>query len=543
MRLTIQNFRRIASGSYEISDKGVTLFAGTNGIGKTSVLQGLGSLLRGPAYVPLGLPKDKLIHTGATEAYLELSSNGSKRTVKWPSGKSTSEGATALEASEIALGINSICGKVAETQTALRERSTILSTVLSMEPTQDDLREAIEAENLRLSDKAVQTLWNRLAEGDVGWIRAKEEGQRLKGEWQATTGREWGSREGEAWLPAGWEPSLDDASEDILAANCLTARQEVEAQLQAGAVERAERDRLSSYIKDLAIVQVQLSDYEEQVIKCDTIMREARQKANAPRPEKSYKCAWTGKPERFKDDSLWQVVEEELESQESLDAWGVNQAILKAAEDQLDSARLDLERIKAYITEAQATQKKLEEMPELTQVEAARAAEAHAGERLRAWQAKTKASHVHKQICTNQKIVRILSPEGLRANVLARALGAFNAKLSALSAIAKWPMVTLDPDFIPRMGDYRYQSLSESAQFRVRVVLQIAMAQREHAPLIVIDRCDQLDILGRRGLMALLNKAGIPAVIAMTISAPEEFPKLKWGGEPDKWGNRSYWMG
>ena len=522
MRLTIQNFRRIASGSYEISDKGVTLFAGTNGIGKTSILQGLGSLLRGPAYVPLGLPKDKLIHGGAAEAYLELSSNGSKRTVRWPSGKSTSEGATALEASEIALGISSVCDNVAETQTALRERSTILSTVLSMKPTQDDLREAIEAENLRLSDKGVQTLWNRLAEGDVGWTHAKEEGQRLKGEWQAVTGREGGSREGEGWLPTGWEPSLDDANEETLTANCLAARLEVERLLQVGAVERAEYARLFSLRSDLGKRVGHVSLLEQAVINV-----EVRQQTT----EGIFKCAWTGKPERL----LFGVLQQADELEPS------------AAQKAADNARLDLERAKLSLLEAQAAQKKLEEMPEpadnTAQVEVARAAEAHAGERLRAWQAKTKASHVHKQICTNQKIVRILSPEGLRANVLARALIAFNAELSALSIIAKWPVVALDPDFIPRMGDYRYRSLSESAQFRVRVVLQIAMAQREHAPLIVIDSCDQLDIPGRRGLMALLNKAGIPTVIAMTISAPEEFPKLKWGGELDKWGNRSYWMG
>lgn len=565
MRLTIHQFRRIEDGEYELAEGGVSLFCGPNESGKTTVCQALSSLLRGPEYVPVSIPKKdcaQLVHNGASEAELRLEWGKSFRSIQWPTSKCLTEGPS-LEASEFALGLKSICDNTAETQSGLRERTSMLSSVLSVEPTREDLERTIQVEGLRLSSKGVEALWDRLQAGDAGWMQAKEEGQRLKGEWQAVTRQTWGSREGTNWVPQGWEPELQGASEETLTATCFAARQEVEALLQAGAVADVERARLDKLVEELPTLRNAFPALEGLVVKYTELVSEARQRAMAPRPEPSpknaklsaigaiYTCAWTGKPERLAGGKLVKVEEPhqpELMAPppDALAEWQRLQAALTTQEDRLANARLDLERTKNKIAEAEAAEKQLTELPEpvnnSAQLEAARTAEALTQSRLSAWQQKTRADHTHRQILVNQSIVRILSPEGVRAEVLTRALTKFNGELHALCSLAewrgvKWQPVTLQLDFLPHYGDWAYRLLSESAQFRVRVVLQVAMALREKAPLIVIDRCDLLDRHGRNCLFNLLRKVKLPAVIAMTMNSEEEKPDLS------KLGGRSYWLG
>lgn len=556
MKLTVLNFRRIASGEYDLADDGVTLFAGPNEAGKSSVCQALASLLRGPALVPLGLQKNNaslLVHNGATEAMLTLERDQAHRSIWWPSGRCITEG-PALEASEFALGLKSLCDNADNTQSGRRERAAMLASVLETEPTREDLQRAIQAEDLRFGPKVTESVWERLQAGDAGWAQAKEYGQRLKGEWQAVTRQTWGSQTGAAWLPPSWEPELAGASEDTLAAACVAARETVEALLQSSAVSEANRVRLAVTVAELPALREAAARLEQAVADCTVQVREARARAMVPRPEPPkgkpaaigpiYTCAWTGHPERLAGGQLVRVEEQrelKIPAHDELLEWQRLQAAWHTQEDRLDRARLDLERTKAKITETEAAEMQLAAMDEpldhSQQIEAARAAEGLAKGRLLAWQQKTRADHTHAQILTNQSVVRILSPEGLRAEVLARALAVFNAELKTLCDYAKWPAIILEHDFLPRMGGWQYRMLSQSAQFRVRAALQIAMALRERAPLTVIDGCDVLDRSGRNALFALLRKTRLPTVITMTMSNREECPDL------GRMGGCSYWLG
>lgn len=566
MKLTVHQFRGLEDGEYELADAGVTLFAGLNGSGKTTLCQALGSLLSGPAFIPVGLQKKDaslLLHNGAAQCELRLVAGQSFRSVQWPSGKFTTEGPT-LEASEFALGLRSICDNTSDTQSGLRERAGMLSSILRTDPTREDLECAIQKEGLRLGPKGIESLWDRLQAGDVGWTEAKETGQRLKGVWQNITGQTWGAREGTNWLPKGWEPELDGVSEQTLAAACLTARQEVEALLQAGAVADAERARLTKLVNEnLPILRESLPALEKLAEEYDKLVREAREKAMAPRPEAApktkqsagigavYTCAWTGKHERLVNGKLAKVEEKHEPAQaelitpppDPLAEWQRLQAALETQTQRLNRAQVDLQRTKEKISEAEAAEKALSELSEPVdnsqQLEAARTAEALTQTRLLAWQQKTGAAHTHEQILINQGIVKILAPEGLRAEVLSKALNAFNTVLMTFSSYARWSPVTLEHDFLPRLGGRPYQLLSESEQFRVRTVLQMAMAVHEKAPLVVIDRCDLLDRAGRNGLFNLLGKTKCPAVIAMTMSSKEECPDMT----KTKVGGRSYWLG
>jgi hypothetical protein len=67
---------------------------------------------------------------------------------------------------------------------------------------------------------------------------------------------------------------------------------------------------------------------------------------------------------------------------------------------------------------------------------------------------------------------------------------------------------------------------STSEQYRVRAVLQVAMADLDHSAMVVLDAADVLDGPTRSGLFALLVEASMPALVCMTLSRREQVPDL-----------------
>ena len=90
---------------------------------------------------------------------------------------------------------------------------------------------------------------------------------------------------------------------------------------------------------------------------------------------------------------------------------------------------------------------------------------------------------------------------------------------------------------MPTYGGTIYLLLSESAKFRVRVVLQIAMAMMDRSQVLVIDAADILDKGGRNGLFKAVKTAGLPVMISMTFDGQELMPDLGKAGI-----GRSYWI-
>ena len=82
-----------------------------------------------------------------------------------------------------------------------------------------------------------------------------------------------------------------------------------------------------------------------------------------------------------------------------------------------------------------------------------------------------------------------------------------------------------------------YALLSSSEQFRSRAALQLAMARLDQSSMVVIDGADILDAPARSGLFALLDEAGLPALVCMTLNRREQVPDLEAAGL-----GQSYWI-
>lgn len=146
------------------------------------------------------------------------------------------------------------------------------------------------------------------------------------------------------------------------------------------------------------------------------------------------------------------------------------------------------------------------------------------------------AANYHQKILDNQRLIDELAPTGLRQRKLAECLGELNTQLYDLCTTAGWPPVEIGDDLSATLNGRPYMLLSESEKFRVRVAMQVVLSRYDGSGAVIIDAADILDRGGRNGLMKMLARAGVPALVCMTIDEREKVPNLS------KIGGQSYWL-
>lgn len=146
------------------------------------------------------------------------------------------------------------------------------------------------------------------------------------------------------------------------------------------------------------------------------------------------------------------------------------------------------------------------------------------------------AAAYHQKILDNQLLIDELAPTGLRQRKLADCLTALNGRLFDVCTAAGWSPVEVGDDLSATLNGRPYILLSESEKFRVRVSLQVVLAGYDGSGVVIVDAADILDRAGRNGLIRMLARGGVPALVCMTIDEREKVPNLA------KIGGRSYWM-
>jgi hypothetical protein len=207
-------------------------------------------------------------------------------------------------------------------------------------------------------------------------------------------------------------------------------------------------------------------------------------------------------------------------------------------------AKRKLQSIKFDLQNAERASQKLSQLAEATAenseelLQAARESLQKAEKRLKTFEANRDAVKTAAQILVNQEMIDLLDEKGLRRSKLSDCLSSFvNHSIEPLCETFGIPSVALDTDLNAALGKTSYQMLSASEQFRVRVVLQVAIAQLENADLIIIDNADILDQSGRGRLLQIVMKSGIPAIICMTLNKPDMAPNLASAG-----AGATYWV-
>jgi hypothetical protein len=526
----------------------IALVAGRNATGKSSIAQAVGAALSGHTLPLAGLTKaaaGMLVKTGSAAALVVLKHESGTCRVEWPACQFTTEGEPP-HASLWAAGLDSIALQPA------KDRARVLTEYLHADPTREDLAAALA--DVELGDEAVVAAIWQLIEAH-SWEGAhsirKDKGAELKGRWRQVTGANYGSRIAASWAPADWQFELTPASENDLCAAIAQAKEVHNKTIAASAVSTAERQRLGQEMAKIEEHKTALQQAEAEAERVALALGAAqgtREKLPAAGGGPEMPCPHCGAFVVLRQISL---VESRLEMAETIPAAELKRRRLAVAEadgaisrltDELRKADRAVELARDALQLALDARYRLDKMPPAAEggadIEAAKADLAAAERRLVAFRQKREADNLARQIADNDAALAILAPDGLRARKLARVLEAFEStRLQPLCEAASWRPVTIDPAMTLTYGGRPYALCSTSEQYRVRAVLQLAMARLDGSQMVVLDAADVLDGTTRSGLFAMLEEAGLPALVAMTLSRREQAPDLEAAGL-----GASYWI-
>lgn len=573
MNITIQNFRGIASATLDLSK--ICLLAGPNEAGKTSAVQATIAALTGEPIPIIGVKKTQagmLVRSGTANGSVTLTGPNGSTNIVWPSAKVKTEG-QAPYASPFATGLQSIV------YMDDKERVKVLTEYLKAAPVRADLDAQLAP--MGLSAKNADQIWKRIEES--GWDGAlkyyEQQRAQTKGQWLEVTGESYGSKKAESWLPEGYEYGLEAESKENLEAIVTDARDALKATISATAVDdskQADNEALAALLPgrkiDLLAAENATVDpaLSNQLKECQEYIASISEKRDAlnqqlkelPQPSQTTgmecpECKALLKVEGGKLQPVTcQLTDEEIttrreaitELQERIRT--TNDAIAKHMESAAAIKKRIADAETARVLKIAECKRLVEESEQAAQIPVVATSStstitvsdgektlARAETRLRAFISKAKADQYHKSIEALEILIVKIAPDGIRGDVLAKALKGFNDSLAPISKAAGWRTVTLESDFMPTYGGTIYLLLSESAKFRVRTILAIGMALLDKSQALIVDAADILDKTGRNGLFKALQACKLPALVAMTMDTVESVPNLGKAGI-----GASYWI-
>lgn len=544
MKITVENHRGIARAELELAP--IALVAGPNGAGKSSIAQAVAAAVMQNAAVLPGFTKgtaNRLLRDGAEKGQCVVEHNAARALVRWPAASHKAD-EMAPSGSAIACGLESLATM------PKNQAAQLLITLTKAVPTLEDLKARLEW----LPGKTLDGLWAMIQE--KGWqnahTSAKEKGAMLKGAWQQVTGENWGDKKAVDWVPR----LLDGVDQASMLAK-LQGRAEAAQQAMNDAIAGQGADQASIALlqeqvaagegaeQQLADLRAQhdelLAQHAELDLALADLPRPAAQQAVVACPHCEGKLVVqsrtvllkAGQQQSPEEVKAMQFAVADLEGKMAGISNQANDlaAGMRAANDRQQRAAGAAQRL-TTIKAGSVTQEDLRRCQEEL-----RGAQAELANFEKAISAVDEAEAHYRNIQTNKAIQEVLAPDGLRLEVMERKIGDFNAILEEHSTHAGFAPVTVDRDLNTYLGGREYLLLSESERFRVRLALQLAIAEIDGSSLVVIDAADILDRTGRNGLFKVLRRQHLPALVCMTIDARENVPDLAKAK-----AGRSYWI-
>lgn len=530
MDFTITNYNGIEAATIETSPV-ITIIGAANGTGKTSIARAMAAVTTGKAFPEnLGLTQQKqkklFVRDGSLKGSVVLDARFGKSMVTIPDGEYNTNGSGDV-LSDVAAGALDLGSRDYRPE----ERAAYITEVTGAEPSMKDLA----GELTKVDMPAVPVDMKNLIE-TAGWdavhAKAKEDRTASTGAWRQCTGVNYGKRIAEDWCPDDWDYELEKADIAKLKEDERSAQELYEATVKTVGIDEAERAKMREAV--------------------DSIVGLQEKKDGADRNMESLKDR--GKTQRAKVD----VLEEKLNNialqcpacQVALDmvdgglvesdgvAMGAEELKTRQETIKLERSKLNslleayhiaatlVHKVEVDLCFAQTCATKLEALEaegaendkqDNNAQEKAASALAFATARIKAFETKTNADKLKSKIDTNEALVKILAPAGLRKKSLQAGIKKLQDLMDKITEVAGWEKVTLDADCNAYYNGRIYLICSESERYRCDRVLQLACAKLEGAYLIVMDRADILLSDIRAGLMKAFTVVNIPMVICLAI--------------------------
>lgn len=522
MKLSISNFRGIASAVIDTAR--ITFLLGRNYQGKSSAVQAAAAVLTGQVIPVEDLPKTsaaRLVHAGAAGGLVSVQTEKCEKRIAYPECQMESAGEP-FEVSASAAGIESLLDY------SKKERVIAVSKILNAEPGDQEVTEKLTA--IKLDKETIKKIIDTIyVQGwDAAHSVAKETGAKRKGQWEGVTSERFGDKKAATWQPAEYEHDLQGMTEGLLIAELKQENEWLDAAKTSEAVNVNEMQRIGAIAIKLPTLCDNKKYFDDELSGLQDAsgkIRAALSKLPAAEQPKYQACPNCGTSLVVESGIVKpaQLIEQaELEKRRV--AIAEAEKSFADLDAQVNKKRGQIAETVRDIRDAEIAEKKYNEMKSQANkpaegqksVDDCRARVTRAETRLQAWRRKRDADALYAGIQANQQIIDILSPDGLRLDVLKKCLTTFNGFLSQLCAAAEWRLVELWQDMSVSMGGTPYLLLSKSEKFRVRVALQVATAKYDGSPMVLVDEADILDGAGRNGLIQMLMAAGVESIVAMT---------------------------
>lgn len=524
----VENFQGLRSASLELATP-ITLVAGFNGAGKSSLREAIGFALGGSGRVQHKKDYGKLVTEGEKKAQIIVSHDGAASSFALPKGTAERHSVPGDDYLPFVL----TPGAFAALDEKARRALLFKLTKSSAKP---DVVVGMLAKRKANAAKVEKIKPLLLSGFGAAQEQAKTYAAESRGAWKAITGEQYGSEKAEGWVfEVPDSVSNADEREEVFKKHAK-AQQDIENGNRFIGEQDAKRQAAQGLGQRKAELQEAASLHERAVAKRTTTEQDlAKLEQQLPNLQAQLKDqqAGSGGCECPACGVGLKIVGSKLELYQGLkqDTAATSTLALDITNMQrsVEMLRRTLQNDMAAVAKAEAAREELKQLEDQQaeafdqdrydrSIESLNALRKQEGE-LRAQynalceaadeaknaEANTqKAAGYHLDVLEWVMIERSLAPDGIPGEILAGALQPFNASLARTSKLTGWPVVQVSTEMDITAGGRLYQLLSESEQWRCDTLLALAIAVHSGLKLVMLDRFDVLDLPARGQLLGML---------------------------------------
>ena len=581
-QITVQNFQGLHSARLALTTP-VTLIAGRNGAGKSSLLEAVRMAMSGdPVRVARKKDCGQLVTDGHKAGMVRVEfADGRFATVALPDGKVNRHGQIVEDPDKARAALPYVLDASLFAQAGQDARRELLFALTGCSASAEEVQQHLIS---RGADPArvMAVLPLLRSDFDTAEKAARTRATEAKGAWRAVTGDTYGEKKAELWAPSSVplveetgllaiEQELDVVDGEIAAAQQRLGAMQAERKARLDAIgQRATLEeragRLERIRVKLAADEAELADWAARIAgatagagthRNGTVHDLARalnglidevQPLGIDRPayqealnamdayEREYgppgsaagdaaAAAAARLPEyRQSHDLMARAVANDRRDLAAAEAAAAQLAALDGwAGQEITTEDLDCQQ--ARVTELTGRRRQLAD--ELASLRNSQRTAAEAGRKT------ADAARHHADVQGWLLIADALAPGGIPAELLSQALEPINRLLKSRSDIAGWPVVQVSAGMEITAGGRAHVLLSESERWRTDVLLAIVIAELSGLRILLVDRFDVLDLGGRSELITLLDEltydGGIAALETVIVSgtlkqAPASLP-------------------
>jgi hypothetical protein len=519
--LSIQNLFGVKHVSVDLKTP-VTLFAGANGAGKSSIQNAVRLALTGQ-YSRVSLKKDagQMIHEGAKKASVSVNAGGQCYGLDLPRGAAMHHDSPFLPL---------VLEPTAFAALSAQDRRKALFELMGVKVGADDVRK--RAGRRQCDMELVEQVMPMLRNGFPAASEfAKNKASELRGEWKAATGETYGSQKADGWKPEPVEFDAQALAEKRDAATRLAAQiekatQEVGELLalenqRAEAIER--KKQLGEKCADINQRLMAMESAERHLSEQRAQLEKLEAKAAAPAHD-PLACPHCGGAVAHQDGTLSaydppSVFDAQPDPQAGQNVMKHREALAmlqrtynnrkqefdtaKTAHDQLAAITVpDVDQGAVQIARGRIDALKHAQADLLVDVRALEELERKAKA---AGETEAKAGKIHGQITSWLEIAEAFAPDGIPGELLSEAVGPINKRLQLHSVETKWQQIRITPDIDIEADGRPYHLLSESEKWRADAMLAECISYFSGLKCLFLDRFDVLSLPNRSMLIQWLD--------------------------------------